>query len=111
MIDAIIKKLVLETVLGIVKDKLIALFPWLGIPILSQIFGLILSKLGGMLVDEIGRVVSFAAIDSQANSDNDAYKKEVVNLKAAIDSNDEAQIAKAKADFKASLRKLALLPH
>ncbi len=111
MIEDILKKLVLETVMTLVKDRLVAAIPFLGMPIVSWIVSFLLSKFGGLIVDELGRVISFAQIDAQANAQNEAYKQEVQNLKAAVEAQDDAQIEKAKAAFKARLRELAMLPH
>lgn len=110
MLDKIIKTLILDTIMSVVRDKLIMAIPWLGWPIISQVVGWAMMKVGGLIVDEMSRRYLFISVDAQVAAENQKYTQSVAQLQTAIAGGTDADIEAAKAAFKASLHDLIHMP-
>lgn len=88
------------------KAASIAAFPPLGWPIISQVYGIILNKLGGLISTELQDYAAFAVIDIQTDIEKHAYDSAVSDLKQAQSSGDQNAIDAAKKNFKDTLAKL-----
>jgi hypothetical protein len=88
------------------KAASIAAFPPLGWPIISTIYGIILSKIGALISTELQGYAAFAVIDIQTDIEKSAYNSAVSNLKQAQASGDQNAVSQAKQSFKDTLAKL-----
>lgn len=108
-----IQKLIMEVVMNVVRTKLVAALPFLGWPIIGPIFGMVLSKVMGIVAEQIGLMIEFQIINVQVNRDRKKYDEAVEKLKVELEKpegeRDEAAIQKAKEDFKARLRDLVTI--
>ena len=98
-----IKRLVYESVRDAAILKTIAAFPFLGIPIIKQVFTFFAKKIIDQFYDEASTKAKFIAIEFRVRRDLNEYNYAKEELKKAIDTKDEDQINEAKEKFKLRL--------
>lgn len=103
----IIKRLILDTVLNIVIQRIVAAVPFLGLPIIGPIFVLLATKFGSMIVSELATHADFIVIDGKTDAEVRKYNDAVKELSAALEGETDAKsIADAEKDFKDRMREL-----
>jgi hypothetical protein len=110
LVDAIVKGLIFEVALRAVVARLILVVPFLGWPVINPVFVFILSKIAGLLFDEMAKVVSFGIIELQVDHQRKTYEESVDKLKLALTAGDPDAIKQAKEEFKNRLGDLIRLP-
>ena len=101
--------LIFDAILKLVFDELVRLVPFLGWPGISTIVYLVLSKIGGLIYDQLSRFIDFELVDFQVDEQNTKYKEALAELKKAQEAGDAAAMEKAKSDFSARLHDLIRL--
>lgn len=108
MDEKVIRSLIFDVVLGAALKSISAAIPFLNLPVINQIFVFIVTKVAGVLYDEMSRYVKFTLIDIRTNAEKEAYEKAVAELKVVHDAPQKTpeEIARAKEKFKSTLRDL-----
>lgn len=101
-----IRDLVFEVVVKQVIARAVALAPWLAWPVINPVFVFVVSKLFGVIYDEMSLTVSFVVIDFRHAHHRAAYDRAVADLKDAQESGNNEEIESAKAEFRSTLRDL-----
>lgn len=98
--EAVIKGLIYDVALKAVLARLVVMAPFLGWPVINAVFVFIMTKLAGMLYEEMSLVASFALIDFKTEAERHAYEEAVGGLRQAIQedkSSEEIQRQKTEA--------------
>lgn len=105
-VENAVKGLVFDTILDIVIKKIIAKVPFLGWPVINPVFTFIMGQIANLIYKELSLSVKFILIDLKTSQQVVVYEKSVTELKAKIETKNEAEIEKAKAEFKKNLSAL-----
>jgi hypothetical protein len=97
---------VFDVALKAVITRIVAAVPFLGFPVINPVFVYIITKLAGVIYEEISRVVAFSIIDHTVDQERQKYDDAVNQLKDAVKTGDQNDIEKAKAEFKERLKNL-----
>lgn len=82
-----------------IEAALIADFPWLGLPIVKQIFEFVLSKVADLVYKDAANLATKIIIDAQVNLEKSTVIGAFQNLQMAIASGDESAIKMASNDL------------
>lgn len=99
-------KVVVDTGINAARVAAISAEPWLGLPVISQLFSFFLGKLESYLYKTMADYATFTVIDLQTGSELQDFNNAAATLKLAQSQGDLSAITKARNDFKASLGKL-----
>lgn len=99
----------LDAILAVVMAQLVIWMPFLGWPVISTIVYYFLSKVGQLIFDQLSLFIDFTKIDFKVDDQNKKYQEALDALKKANEAGTEAEIEKAKSDFKDTLRNLIKL--
>lgn len=102
-VDEIIHQAIFNVALTAAEMELIAVAPWLKLPIVSQVFDFTMKQLAGLLYQKMVLIVNFDIIDFKTQAEKNAYAKAELALRAAHLSGDLYALAQATDDFKAAL--------
>lgn len=102
IIHAIIMDVLLESA---IKAATVAA-PWLGLPVIRQVFRFIAGKFAAFFAAQLERATAFAIIDAQVNQEVRTYQDAMKQLKDAQASGDPDALDKARKAFKDSLGRL-----
>lgn len=80
----------------------IAAYSWLGLPIIKQLFELVLSTIAGEIYKQAAFAATKVIIDVQVGIEESTVGSAFANLQMAVASGDGAAIAKASSDLNAS---------
>lgn len=106
-VNSIIQGCIFDVALNALKTYAIAQVPFLGWPLIKQLFGWMLNKIGEFIYNYLATVATFTIIDSQVNAELKAHREAAIAVvTAALEAKDENAIKKAKDDFKAALGSL-----
>lgn len=108
--DLLIKGLINEVLLNAAEAEMIALFPFLGLPVIKNIFHYFASKYSEIIAEKLAIVAAFKIIDAESAADVKAYNQSVNQLQEAIKKGDPNEAELAKEEFKRRLAKLIHLP-
>lgn len=81
------------------KAALIAEFPWMGLPFVKQLMGLIVDRISQMIYVEAAHAATKLVIDIQVSGEVSGVNAAFDNLRMAEASGDPVGIAKASADL------------
>lgn len=85
----------------------IAYVPFLGVPIIKQLFTFCVEKFASLLYTQTELAVSFIVVDLKVNKQSDEYREAVSQLSLAIATQKSPEeIERAREEFKARLRTL-----
>ncbi len=105
-IDKLLCAAVFDVAAPLAKAALVADFPFLGFPIISQLFSAGFNALAKYFYTAIDTVGVFAVIDAQADAKKAAYAVAVAAITLAQTNGDANAQQKAIDDYKAALAKL-----
>lgn len=109
--ERIVHAIIFDVALSTVVDKLLLAVPWLGWPVIKQVFLFVLNKIVSLLYAEIEQGVALALIDQRVTAEKDAYIRAVEALKQELTKpNGEAEVEKAKEEYRRRLRDLIRIP-
>ena len=83
----------------VVETTLIAQYPWLGLPVVKQIFEFALEKVSGLIYQQAANAATKVVIDFQVSGEKSNVYKTFQNLQTALLSKDEKAIAQASKDL------------
>lgn len=99
VVNGILSNLINGAGITAAESAAIAEFPWLGLPIIKQIFELVLNKVASIIYDQAAYAATKVVIDVQVGLEESATGPAFQNLQMAIASGDQAAIAKASKDL------------
>lgn len=104
-------RIILEQITRAVVVSATAALPFLGLPIISVVFGLVVEKICGMFYTEASKYFLFKAIDSKTGGEAEALERAAKELHETLapgtgGAPDAEAIAKAKELFKQKLSTL-----
>jgi hypothetical protein len=105
-VDQIIQAAIFDVALNALQTYLYAQLPWLGFPIIKQVFGAFLNWVAGYIYTYLTQVANFTVIDLQTDQEKASYDAAVTQLKSAQSSGDPNALQKAKDQFKSTLGNL-----
>ncbi len=105
-VDSAIHAIVFDIALNAAKAELISLAPWLKLPVISQLFDLVMNAIAEPLYKNLAIAGIFGVIDAQVSSQNAAYIDSIAALQSSIASNDPQAINLAKEKARAALQAL-----
>jgi len=111
MTDRKVRDLIFDVVLAAAVQGISAAIPFLRLPVISSIFSFIVTKVAGVLYEEMSRYVVFSLIDIRVGGERDTYKAAIVELKrvTAAPAASPEEINEAKQEFKRRLSALISL--
>lgn len=104
--DAIIEGLVGEVLYSAAKAELIALFPFLALPVINQVFFFFFDKYAEILTKKLATVSAFKIIDYETNKELKEYDSARKELLESVKAQDPEKIQKATDELKARLSNL-----
>lgn len=99
-------KTVVDLGLNTAKAAAITAEPWLGLPVISEVFSFFMGKISGYISDALIDYATFTTIDIQTGSELSAFNAAATNLKAAQSQGDPNAISTAQDAFKRTLASL-----
>lgn len=105
-VDEIIQVAIYDVAVAAFKAFAVAEAPWLKLPIISQLFSLIVDSFAGSLYKFLAQSATFEIIDLQTDSELNAYTKAEAALRAVHLTGNEAAINAAAINFKTTLASL-----
>lgn len=109
--ERVVHAIIFDVALNTVIDKILVAVPWLGWPVIKQVFLFVLHKLVSLLYAEIEQGVALALIDQRVTAEKDAYIKAVEALKKELSKAAEGEeVEKAKEEYRRRLRDLIRIP-
>lgn len=109
VVDQIIHDAIMEVAVNAAIAAATAASPWLGLPIIRQLFTWGVGLAFGYVTKYTQQAAAFAIIDAQTNKEAAAYQQAMTNLRNAITLGNEGAIAKTRATFQDALRVLVHL--
>lgn len=97
-----VRTLIFDVVLKAALNSISAAIPFLKLPVINTVFKFIVTKIVGVIYDEISRYVTFTLIDIKTKEQLNRYNQAVIELKTA--SPEEIENAKIK--FRSTLSDL-----
>lgn len=106
--NEVLKKLLFEVVVPEVARRLISALPFLGLPVVNPILGMLLGWVAGEVFEVLSTFVDFRKIDLKNNEANERYKEAVRQLQDAQESPHLSEEGKklARETFKNRFREL-----
>lgn len=104
--DAIIKNAEFTIGLQIAKTSAVADFPWLGWPVISQLFDLVLNWFAEYVYRGMTGVVNQAIIDAQTGKEKADYAAAKAKLHDIAATGNSGDIAAADIEFQETLARL-----
>lgn len=83
--DSIIKYAIYEIALKAAESAAIAQVPWLAMPVVNQIFTLIMGKFADLIFTALDQAVIFSIINIETAEQRQAYDDSVVKLHQVVD--------------------------
>jgi len=97
---------IFDVALNALKAYAIANLPWLGWPVINQIFNLVTNLIGKYVYTYLSQIATFTVIDMQTDAERAAYSQALVNLQAAYTTGDQNAIGQATSQVKTALASL-----
>lgn len=104
--DSIIHDVIYEVAVNAAITACSAYLPFLKLPIISSLFSFAVNKVAALIYTYLSQFVTFLVIDIQVDSEKTLYAQAEGGLRTAMLTADPAQIAAARAQFKATLGSL-----
>lgn len=106
--DQIIQAAIYNVAVPAAKAAAVAEAPWLGAPVLSQVFDYLLGKFADWIYKALDQAVVFSIIDLQTEAQRKAYDEAVAALKAVVNQPTATpqDIEKARQDLEKKLADL-----
>lgn len=98
-VNDILKTIIEGAGQGAIEAAAIADFPWLGLPIIKQLFELVLSKITGLIYQDAANAATKIVIDVQVNVEKSQVLNAFQTLQMAIASGDKNAIQQASTDL------------
>lgn len=105
-VNKIIHDLVFDVAVGAAENAAIAQVPLLGLPIIKQIFDVLVGFVAGKIADQLEHVATFTVIDIQTDQESSNYQKATDQLTQAVQSGNPALISVAKENARNALASL-----
>ena len=105
-INSAIQVAIFNVAVNALKTAAVADFPWLALPVVSQLFSLLVNTVARYVYKYLSQVATFAVIDAQVASENNSYQQSVTQLQSALTTGDSDAISQAQAAFEANLASL-----
>lgn len=106
VVNEILKIAIMDVGVNLAKAAATAEVPFLGWPVISQIFGFFLNKVAGYFYQSMAQFATFQIIDEQTRLQRQAYDDSIAAVKAAVELNDQAKIDESTKAFKEKLANL-----
>lgn len=101
-----IQSAIFDVALNAFKTWATVQVPFLGWPIIKQIFSLLVGKIGDFIYEYLATIVTFSIIDLKIQAEKNAYDEAVTDLKKAHEGGNPDEVQKAKEEFKKRFRSL-----
>lgn len=112
--DKIIHAAIYDVALMAAEKAAIAEAPFLGLPVIRQVFHYLLMQMADLIYPQLDNMVDFKIIDTEVGHELITYNAAKDRLRMAVlptqGEPDAAEIENAKADFKKRLADLIHLP-
>lgn len=102
--SATAEKLVREVAVDAAIKKAESTAPFLKLPVVREIFKMIVDSIAGTLIRELSAHVKFLVIDAEVGAQRDAYRKAAAELQAAYEKGESSE--QAEENFKRALSDL-----
>lgn len=96
VVESIIHGAVMDVAVNAAIGAAISAVPFLGLPVIKQLFGWVVNWVAGLLAEQLERFVAFTIIDIQTGQQAAAYSDAVLELKRAIKYGDPDETKKAE---------------
>ena len=109
--DRIVHSAVFDVAIGSVKAAAIADSPWLALPVISDVFDLLLLVVGNMIFKQLSTMIDFKIIEFQTEDQRKEYEASVNTLKSVAQKEGvtNGEIEDASSDFRSKLSSLIRL--
>ena len=102
-VNKIIERLIFDVAVRTARAAAIAEAPWLGLPVISQVFDYLLNLFGKFIYEALARQATFTVIDSQVGKSLTEYETAVSGLNQAVAAGSAEDVDKAQLATKAAL--------
>lgn len=106
IVNGIIQFAIYDVAVNALQVAAIAELPWLGWPVIKQLFGLLLNTIAGYIYKYLAQAATFEIIDLQTEAEQSAYAAAVGKLQTAISTGDQDATTQGIDEFKKSLGSL-----
>lgn len=106
VVDAIIHEAIMDVAKPAAIKAAQAALPWLALPGLSSLFGLLVGKVFGYLGQFLEQAAAFSIIDAQTSKEAAEYQSAVNQLRSAAQTGDPHAISAATQTFQDTLARL-----
>jgi len=97
---------IFDVALNALKAYAVASLPWLGWPIINQLFNLLTNLIGKYVYTYLAQIATFTVIDMQTAAETQAYAQALNALQAAMTTGDQNAIGQATSEVKTALAAL-----
>lgn len=106
-----IRSIYIEQIAKAVISKIIIAVPFLGLPVINQIFTAVFYKVAKMAYDEIEELAVIFKIEFKVEGQKEEYEQATENLRNVLKFPDKTaeEIKRAKDEYKKKLRDLIML--
>lgn len=94
--QSIIQDIIMKLIADQIMKRLIAMLPFLGLSFINPIVAFLLSKVLGMVADELIKHISYLGIDARNRKEAAEYTKAKEELIAAIEAGERDAIEQAR---------------
>jgi hypothetical protein len=101
--DSIIHSAIYDVAVSAAESAVIAEVPFLGLPVVKQIFGAALNYFAGIVYTYLAQAATIQIITLQTDAEKNAYAKAELELRTAHLTGNQDAINKATDDFKKAL--------
>lgn len=105
-VDEMIRAAIFDVALEAYRAEAVALFPWLGWPVIGAIFKAFTGSVADRIYAQLAKYAVLQVIEAQTDQERANYKTAVVGLHVAEGSPDPQVRAMALERYKESLRRL-----
>lgn len=110
LINAILKKAIYDLALKAAITRLIYTAPWLALPVIHPVFVFIMTKLAGLLYEEMALRVDFSVIDFETEQERRQYEAAVAELMKLSANPTPEELERAREEIRRRLADLIRFP-
>jgi hypothetical protein len=110
-VEATVRAVVFDLLFDVVFDRALAAVPWLGYPVIKQVFSFVLRKLLSVSYEGLRELVMSSAINAKVQADRKAFEAAAERLRIEIELKTQGEkLEQAKIDFRNRFRDLVRYP-
>lgn len=110
-VEAAVRAVAFDLLFDVLFDRALAAVPWLGYPVIKQVFSFVLRKILSESYEGLRELVMSSAINAKVQADRKAFQAAADRLRLEIELKTQGEkLEQAKIDFRNRFRDLVRYP-